>query len=122
MDFIQAIFVSEFLGKPNWIWLAFIAAVVALLAFDLGVVNRKDHEIGTRESLKLSAFYIAIGLSFAIVIWQLYNNAYPGASTDPQLLAVTGQERAWIAVQLYLTGFAACCSGASSASSSFAPS
>jgi len=106
MDFIQAIFVSEFLGKPNWIWLAFIAAVVALLAFDLGVVNRKDHEIGTRESLKLSAFYIAIGLSFAIVIWQLYNNAYPGASTDPQLLAVTGQERAWIAVQLYLTGFA----------------
>lgn len=56
MDCIQAIFVSEFLGKPNWIWLAFIAAVVALLAFDLGVVNRKDHEIGTRKSLKLSAF------------------------------------------------------------------
>jgi tellurite resistance protein TerC len=106
MDYIQAFFVSEFLGKQNWIWLAFTGAVVALLAFDLGVVNRKDHEIGTRESLKLSAFYIAIGLSFAFVIWQLYNNAYAGASTDPQLLAVTGEERAWTAVQLYLTGFA----------------
>jgi tellurite resistance protein TerC len=106
MDQIQAFLISEFLGKQSWIWLAFIGAVVTLLAFDLGVVNRKDHEIGTRESLKLSAFYIVIGLSFAIVIWQLYNNANPGVSTDPQLLAVTGAERAWTAVQLFLTGFA----------------
>ena len=106
MDQIQAFLIFDFLGKQNWIWLAFIGAVVTLLAFDLGVVNRKDHEIGTRASLQLSAFYIVIGLSFAVVIWQLYNNAYPGVSLDPQLLAVTGEERAWTAVQLYLTGFA----------------
>ncbi len=106
MDALNTFLVAEFLGKANWVWLSFIGAVIALLAFDLGVVNRKDHEIGVGESLRLSAFYIAIGLSFAFVIWQLYNNADPSTSIDPQLLAVTGAERAWTAVQLYLTGFA----------------
>ncbi|GAM96999.1 integral membrane protein TerC [alpha proteobacterium U9-1i] len=106
MDYVQTFLLAEFLGKANWIWLAFIGAVMALLAFDLGVVNRKDHEIGVAESLRLSAFYIAIGLGFAFVIWQLYNNSSPTASIDPQLLAASGPERAWTAVQLYLTGFA----------------
>lgn len=102
LDFLNA----EFLGKDVWIWLAFIAAVAALLAFDLGIVNRKDHEIGIKESLSLSAFYIAIGLGFAGIVWALYNNASPTGSIDPQLLAVANAERAWTAVQLYLTGFA----------------
>jgi tellurite resistance protein TerC len=106
MDALNTFLAAEFLGKANWVWLSFIGAVIALLAFDLGVVNRKDHEIGVGESLRLSAFYIAIGLSFAFVIWQLYNNADPSTSIDPQLLAVTDAERAWTAVQLYLTGFA----------------
>jgi len=106
MDLLQSFLLAEFLGKETWIWLAFIGAVMALLAFDLGVVNRKDHEIGVSESLKLSALYIAIGVGFAWVVWHLYNNAHSGASIDPQLLAVTGEERAWTAVQLYLTGFA----------------
>lgn len=106
MEFAQTILMAEFLGKAAWIWVAFVAAVIAMLAFDLGVVNRKDHEIGVSESLKLSALYIAIGLGFAFVIWHLYNNASPTASIDPQLLEVTGAERAWTAVQLYLTGFA----------------
>ncbi len=102
----EALLFSDFLGKDAWIWFAFIGVVLALLAFDLGVVNKTDHEIGVAESLRMSAFYIAIGLSFAVVIWFLYNNASTTASIDPQLLAVTGEDRAWTAVQLYLTGFA----------------
>jgi tellurite resistance protein TerC len=106
LEYLQDFLNYEFLGKANWIWFAFIGTVVALLAFDLGVLNRKDHEIGVRESLKLSALYIGIGVGFAYVIWQLYNNASPTASIDPQILSVSGPERAWMAVQLYLTGFA----------------
>lgn len=106
MDLMHGFLVTEFLGKETWIWLTFIGVVIALLAFDLGIVNRHDHEIGVRESLKLSAFYIIIGISFAAVVWHLYNNAYAGASIDKQILAVTGEDRAWTAVQLYLTGFA----------------
>jgi tellurite resistance protein TerC len=58
-----------FLGKPLWMWLIFLMLVVALLVFDLGVLHKKDHEIGVGESLKLSAMYITLGLSFSAFIW-----------------------------------------------------
>ncbi|MCX7646914.1 MAG: TerC family protein, partial [Rhodobacteraceae bacterium] len=57
------------LGKPLWMWLLFLTLVVALLAFDLGVLHRDDHEIGVAESLRMSARYVALGLSFAGFIW-----------------------------------------------------
>ena len=61
--------VADFVGKPLWVWLAFLGIVVALLAFDLGVLNRKDHEIGVRESLSLSALYITIGVAYGGWVW-----------------------------------------------------
>jgi len=57
------------LGKPVWMWLGFIGIVIVLLVFDLGVLNRKEHEIGIRESLALSAFYITLGLLFGAFVW-----------------------------------------------------
>ena len=64
------------LGKPVWMWLGFLALVAALLALDLGVLHRKAREIGVRESLLLSAFYIVLGLSFGgFVWWQLGETA-----------------------------------------------
>jgi tellurite resistance protein TerC len=61
-----------FLGKPTWIWLTFVATVVALLAFDLGVLHKADREIGVRESLALSAGYIGAALLFGVwVTWYL---------------------------------------------------
>ena len=58
-----------FLGKPLWMWLLFLALVVGLLAFDLGVLHKDDHAIGVGESLRMSAMYIVLGLSFAGFIW-----------------------------------------------------
>ncbi len=58
-----------FMGKPLWMWLVFLTLVIGLLAFDLGVLHRDDHEIGVAESLRMSAMYIALGLSFAGFIW-----------------------------------------------------
>jgi len=65
-----------FLGKPLWMWLVFMFLVVALLAFDLGVLHKDDHEIGVAESLKLSAMYIALGLAFSgFIYWQMDTTA-----------------------------------------------
>ncbi len=58
-----------FLGKPLWLWFSFIAIVIALLIFDLGVLNKTDHEIGVAESLKLSALYISLGVAFGGFVW-----------------------------------------------------
>ena len=64
------------LGKPVWMWLAFMGLVAALLALDLGVLHRKSREIGVKESLMLSAFYIVLGLAFSgFVWWQLGETA-----------------------------------------------
>jgi tellurite resistance protein TerC len=59
----------DWLGKPLWMWLAFLGIVTVLLALDLGVLHRKQHEIEVRESLVLSAFYIALGLAFGGWVW-----------------------------------------------------
>lgn len=67
---------TPWLGTPIWLWLAFFTAVVALLAFDLGVLHKDDKEIGVKESLWLSAGYITLGLSFGgFVWWQLGQQA-----------------------------------------------
>ncbi|MBM5573376.1 TerC family protein [Deefgea sp. CFH1-16] len=63
------LFMGVWLGQPVWLWLSFIAIVLTLLIFDLGVLHKQDHEIGVRESLKLSAFYITAGLLFGGWVW-----------------------------------------------------
>lgn len=65
MEFLS----SDFLGTPAWFWLAFLGLVVLLLAFDLGVLNKQDKELGVAESLKLSVFYIAIATVFGGWVW-----------------------------------------------------
>jgi tellurite resistance protein TerC len=70
---------AEVMGKAAWLWLVFFGIVVTLLVFDLGVLGRKrkDHEMGVAESLRLSAFYIAIALLYgAWIFW--YFGPTPG--------------------------------------------
>ena len=69
METLLQFFVIDFLGKPAWVWLVFIGVVIALLAFDLGVLHKDHHEIGARESLLLSAGYISVALLFGAWLW-----------------------------------------------------
>ncbi|MCE2914118.1 MAG: TerC family protein [Rubrivivax sp.] len=69
MDFLLPFFTADFLGTPAWIWFVFVGIVVALLAFDLGVLHKDDKEIGVRESLMLSAGYISVAVVFGAWVW-----------------------------------------------------
>jgi tellurite resistance protein TerC len=60
---------NDWLGTPVWFWLSFVGLVVALTAFDLGILHKEDREMGIGESLKLSVFYISIALLFGIWVW-----------------------------------------------------
>ncbi|KQT46831.1 hypothetical protein ASG52_12340 [Methylobacterium sp. Leaf456] len=61
---------DEWLGKPVWMWAGFHALVAGLLAFDLGLLHRdKNHEIGVKESLLLTAFYFTLALLFGGWVW-----------------------------------------------------
>lgn len=51
-------------------WGAFFALIAVLLAFDLGVLNRKQRMLSISQALKLSLFYIVLGLSFSLWVFQ----------------------------------------------------
>jgi tellurite resistance protein TerC len=51
------------IGTPT-LWIGFILVVAALIALDLGVVNRRPHAIGYKESLLWSAVWIVLSLLF----------------------------------------------------------
>ncbi len=62
-------------------WAGFLAVIVALLALDLGVLNRKDHVIRPREALGWSALWIGLALGFGGYVWWRY-----GAGTGLEYL------------------------------------
>jgi tellurite resistance protein TerC len=53
-------------------WILFNLFVVAMLALDLGVLNRRPHRIGLREALAWSGIWIALAAAFAVLMlfWQ----------------------------------------------------
>jgi tellurite resistance protein TerC len=76
MEVLTGFLLADWLTTPVWMWLTFISIVIILLVLDLGVLHRTSREIGVRESLLLSAGYIAMGLGFGgWVAWQLGNAA-----------------------------------------------
>jgi tellurite resistance protein TerC len=51
-----------------WLWGGFIAAVVVMLALDLGIFHRRAHAVSVREALLFSAGWIALSLLFNLFI------------------------------------------------------
>lgn len=55
-----------------WMWGAFVALILGLLAVDLFVFHRDAHVVSFREATRFSVFWIALGLAFGglILLWQ----------------------------------------------------
>ena len=45
MTALEPFLFADFLGTATWLWLVFIAVVISLLAFDLGVLHLDNREI-----------------------------------------------------------------------------
>lgn len=94
------------LGMPIWIWLTFLGTVLAILAFDLGVLHRDAHAIGVSDSLKMSALYIGLGVAWAGAVYWIYAHYAGSGALDPQIAAAESPaDRGWTAVKLYMTGY-----------------
>ncbi len=74
-----------------WMYAGFIALVLILLALDLGVFHRTAHVVSVREALGWSAFWIAVGLSFAVFIYFGYERHWLGLGLTPDLMTVAPQ-------------------------------
>jgi tellurite resistance protein TerC len=52
-----------------WMWGAFVAFILAMLAIDLFVFHRDAHEVSFREAGLWSAIWVALGLAFGAFLW-----------------------------------------------------
>ena len=54
------------------VWLGFAVLVVAVLAIDLGIFNRKAHVVKTREALVWTGVWVALALGFNVFVLQRF--------------------------------------------------
>jgi tellurite resistance protein TerC len=69
-----------------WIWLGFLAFILALLALDLGVFHRKAHVVSVREALGWSAVWISLGLAFSLFVYYGYESHWLGLGSTPDIV------------------------------------
>ncbi|HET8809442.1 MAG TPA: TerC family protein [Flavobacteriaceae bacterium] len=80
-----------------WIvWAAFIVLIIICLALDLGVFNKEDHVIGTKEAAKWTSVWVGLSLVFSGAVYWLFDAGLVANNTG-----LTPGE-AWIT---YLTGY-----------------
>lgn len=90
-----------------WFYVGFIGLVAFFLALDLGVFNRKSHEVSMKEALSWTAVWVSCALAFAVGVYFIYDNHWLDIGRNVVVVAnqpprdVPGRE----AVQLYLTAW-----------------
>ena len=54
---------------PLWAWAAFIGFIIAMLALDLGIFNRKSHVVRMREALIWVGVWVSLAVAFNALIY-----------------------------------------------------
>jgi tellurite resistance protein TerC len=61
---------------PLWVWMATVAAILALIAVDFVAISRNPHEVSMREAATWSAIYIGVALAFGVLVWVAWSGEY----------------------------------------------
>lgn len=87
-----------------WIWIGFVALVLALLALDLGVFHRKAHVVSVKEAVGWSAVWITLGVLFTGFVYAAYENHWLGIGLGPDAVDGLVNNGSTAAIK-YLTGY-----------------
>ncbi|MDO6516744.1 TerC family protein [Zobellia uliginosa] len=79
-----------------WVWILFIALIIFFLALDLGVFNKHEHVIKSKEAAIWTAIWVSVALAFSGVIYWLFSS---GMVENPTNLTPNK------AVLKYITGY-----------------
>ncbi|MBM4192914.1 MAG: TerC family protein [Gemmatimonadetes bacterium] len=86
------------------VWIAFLVIVVAILALDLGVLNRDDREPTMRQALGFTAGCVVLALVFAVGVSWAYDVHWQGLGLVPD--AIDGRmNTGHTAAVKFLTGY-----------------
>ncbi|MBI5707589.1 MAG: TerC family protein [Armatimonadetes bacterium] len=69
----------EIANIPLWIWGAFMAFVLVMLALDLGVFHRQAHKVEIKEALAWSGVWIGLALLFNLGLFFFWDQIQPGS-------------------------------------------
>jgi len=83
-----------------FLWIGFLILILFLLFLDLGVFNKTDHVMKTKEALGWTAFWIFISLLFNVFIYYAYDNHIFGIGKEVGHM-INGKE----AALKYFTGY-----------------
>ena len=75
------------IGEP-WMWAAFVAFVLAMLAVDLFLVGgNKAHKVGFREAAAWSVVWFALAMLFNLGLWAYLKGQYGGEVAEAKAMA-----------------------------------
>ena len=50
-------------------WAIFVVLILGVMAVDLGIFHKKQHEVSVKEALGWTAVWVTLGLAFNLLIW-----------------------------------------------------
>ncbi len=66
------------MNVPQWLWAATVVFVIAIMAFDFWIVERREHPFTTAEAGRWVAFYAALAVVFAGFVFVYFGSAPAG--------------------------------------------
>ena len=57
------------MNVPTWLWFATVGALLAVIAADLVIMNRRPHAVTMGEATRWVLFYVALAVLFGLGIW-----------------------------------------------------
>ena len=52
-----------------WLLAIFVVVIVTMLLIDLGLVNKKSHQISNKEALRWTLIWISLSMGFSALVW-----------------------------------------------------
>jgi tellurite resistance protein TerC len=91
-------------GDYWWLYGVFTAAVLGLLALDLGLLHRTPRPVGFREAAGWTAVWVALGLAFNVGLYFYASHTF---ASDPRLATpdFDADAAAWQTALEFLTGY-----------------
>lgn len=65
------------MSVPLWLWLAALAVILVMLAFDM-LAHRGERLVSLREAALWSAVWVGLGLGFGLVVWRMFGSEAAG--------------------------------------------
>src|SRR5215475_5060087 len=66
---ILLIILMDAIGGNSWLWLGFSLFILTMLSLDLGLFNRKAHNIKYREAWIWSGIWVTLAMIFAAIVF-----------------------------------------------------